>query len=505
MVDQTAFVEKLSEIGTFKLEITIRDFKYYESLCDYEFILAQLTISFIDDETKEELFSFGSFLYQRGGVEIGELLLPIPLISKEFAKECYDIIKSANDLKRCVYFKMVNGIINKQSGFCNKLEATIAVNFLTILERISKFGTFMVWKDNTKISAVTLTIDDSLAEISFDWSDRSNLIICDKIGPRPINVSNKFKKAINEILDKLNLPANDNKKIHFKIINSKVISEFEVPELEHITKDKLANQNISQNFNNEKKCYFPPECTKGCHKAKEVIRNLYSKEWYEENGNLFDNNKDILHCISYLKRFQPQHIPQIDETIKLTLGHINKVPKKLHILDIGGGCGTLYLRLAHYLNTVNLDCDFCITLLEPSEHFHKFFNLIKQYVSHPRLTVNPLEPYNLGNEPDLLKEVNWFFIANSVSYIDPEVVLAAIERHRAKEGVTFLTISETYSMDYFSYFKTRDLIEEKYSIENPIVDLLKVDAPWLNKCEFFDTKWEKIYSILHYLFLPISD
>ncbi|GEM_PF-1454633 len=169
-------------------------------------------------------------------------------------------------------------------------------------------------------------------------------------------------------------------------------------------------------------------CPPGMHPAREAIAAMFPVEF--ANTNIFIKQpltaaaytefNDTQTCMRYFRQYMPLHMPQIEQAVCGTIEHAEFQRKHLHVVDIGGGPGTLYVVLASLLHRkMFLDYKFDVTLVEPSKGFHEFLRAIAQHVKHPNLTIRAMHACTADELPLHVKrkDADWYFVANAITPI----------------------------------------------------------------------------------------
>ena len=245
-------------------------------------------------------------------------------------------------------------------------------------------------------------------------------------------------------------------------------------------------------------------CPPGLPGARIVLAEQYPEEFvktgYFERQLLtkdayinFDNTTE---CMRYFRQYMPLHMPQIEKAIRNTLNQNLLTRKHLHIIDIGGGPGTLYVVLASLLHRgFYPEHTFDITLVEPSSTFHDFLRVIAQYVRHPALRLRDMLVCTSEDLPAIMtkQDADWYFLANIITPIVrgfgnvSEAVghlCSVIKATRRKQSVCTLTLAEnTNSVDFTDVcaeFSARGL-------ECPEYPDSSCQGDWLEGCKFYIT------------------
>lgn len=167
-------------------------------------------------------------------------------------------------------------------------------------------------------------------------------------------------------------------------------------------------------------------CSPGLHEARERIYVLYPNAYSQtetyvpqhlDSSIYIDFDSDV-ECIRYLRQYQPLHMPQIETAVEYTMEINGHDPKNIHILDIGGGAGSLYCVLASLLHRGFYEHKtFEITIIEPSEIFLKYVDIVTERVNHPRLKLREKLNCRLDQVPQItqVKDFDWYFIANTIT------------------------------------------------------------------------------------------
>jgi hypothetical protein len=210
-------------------------------------------------------------------------------------------------------------------------------------------------------------------------------------------------------------------------------------------------------------------CPPGLHQAREVLASKYPSEF--TNTSIFIKQpltsaaytefNDIQTCMRYFRQYMPLHMPQIEQAVCGTLEQNPFARRRIHVLDIGGGPGTLYVVLASLLHRgMFTNYVFDVTLVEPSKGFHEFLRVIAQYVQHPNLNVKAMCACTAEKLPTVMKknDADWFFVANAITPIVKasgdvsEAVTrlcSVIQSTRRKNAACVLTLAEnTNSVDF---------------------------------------------------------
>lgn len=211
--------------------------------------------------------------------------------------------------------------------------------------------------------------------------------------------------------------------------------------------------------------HCPPEL----HKAREALAEKYPSEFANTNyfvkqpltAATYTEFNGATKCMRYFRQYMPLHMPQIEEAVRITLEQNCFLRRRLHIIDIGGGPGTLYTVLASLLHRgLYLDYSFDVTLVEPSIEFHDFLRVIAQHVHHPNLNLRDIYSCTSDQLPSVMNKMDadWYFIANAITPIvrgagnAAEAVkrlCAVINATRRKHSECILTLAEnTNSIDF---------------------------------------------------------
>lgn len=209
-------------------------------------------------------------------------------------------------------------------------------------------------------------------------------------------------------------------------------------------------------------------CPSGLHVARQALAERFPTEF--RNTSFFVSQSltatayidftDMTRCMRYFRQYMPLHMPQVEKAVLLTLEAEPFIRRRLHVVDIGGGPGTLYVILASLLNRGLCNHAFDVTLIEPSADFHTFFEVIADHVEHTDLTVRGMQACISDAIPSVLTDtdVDWFFIGNAITPMvrgagsateAVDRLLNVIRRTRRDYSPTALTICEnTNSVDY---------------------------------------------------------
>jgi hypothetical protein len=242
-------------------------------------------------------------------------------------------------------------------------------------------------------------------------------------------------------------------------------------------------------------------CPPKFHQARVALAEKYPLEFANTNyfvkqpltAAMYTEFNDTTKCMRYFRQYMPLHMPQIEEAVRLTLEQKFFSRRRLHIIDIGGGPGTLYTVLASLLHRgLCQDYSFDVTLVEPSIAFHDFLQVIALHVHHPNLNVRGIYSCTSDQLPSIMskKDADWYFIANAITPIVRGAgnVSEAVNRlfnvintTRRKHSKCILTLAEnTNSIDFndvCSTVKTKGL--DCVSKEN------YCHGSWLSDCRQF--------------------
>lgn len=213
-------------------------------------------------------------------------------------------------------------------------------------------------------------------------------------------------------------------------------------------------------------------CPPGLHAARAEIRAKYPTE-YANTGNfvgqplgpnVYTEFNNITKCMRYFRQYMPLHMPQVEMAVRATLDGNYITRRRLNVIDIGGGPGTLYTVLASVLRSDPYSkFQFDITLVEPSLGFHEFLKIIAKHVTHPNISVREMCACTSDDLPTThhKKDGDWYFIANAITPMvkaaggDPDRAVSnlihVITATRRKRATCVLTIAEnTRSADFSS-------------------------------------------------------
>ena len=204
---------------------------------------------------------------------------------------------------------------------------------------------------------------------------------------------------------------------------------------------------------------------------------------------------DTTECMRYFRQQMPLHMPQIEKAVRNTLDRSVFERKHLHIIDIGGGPGTLYVVLASLLNRgFYPDYSFDITLVEPSQTFHDFLHVIDQYVTHPNLRLRKMHVCTSEDLPAIMtnQDADWYFLANIITPIirgfgnvaeaveHLSTVINSTRRRQSKNIVTIAENSKSYGFDdVCTEFMSRGFGCQSSESSCP--------GDWLAGCKFYVT------------------
>lgn len=210
-------------------------------------------------------------------------------------------------------------------------------------------------------------------------------------------------------------------------------------------------------------------CPPQLHQARVALAQKYPSEFANTSyfvkqpltAATYTEFNDLTKCMRYFRQYMPLHMPQIEEAVRITLEQYCFSRRRLHIIDIGGGPGTLYTVLASLLHRgLCQDYSFDVTLVEPSTGFHDFLQVIAQHVQHPNLSVREMHTCTSDQLPFIMskKDADWYFVGNVLTPIvrgagsAVEAVnrlCATIKATRRKHSECILTLAEnTNSVDF---------------------------------------------------------
>ncbi len=263
-------------------------------------------------------------------------------------------------------------------------------------------------------------------------------------------------------------------------------------------------------------------CPLGFSDARIVLAEKYPAEFLNTGyfvkqpltKDVFIDFDDTTKCMRYLRQYMPLHMPQIEKAVRNTLDQNLLTRKHLHIVDIGGGPGTLYVVLASLLHRgFYPEYTFDITLVEPSRTFHDFLHVITQYVIHPALRFRDMHVCTSEDVPAIMTkhDVDWYFLANIITPIVRGFGSAAkavghlctvINSTRRRQSVCILTLAEnTNSVDFIDVcteFSARGL-ECRKSPDS------SCPGDWLAGCKFYISPRRLTRPMLKYARITIPE
>ncbi len=251
-------------------------------------------------------------------------------------------------------------------------------------------------------------------------------------------------------------------------------------------------------------------CPPGFHEARERICELYPNAYSQTNTYIkqslnssiytaFDNEVD---CIRYLRQYQPLHMPQIEAAVEFTMGEKIHAPENIHILDIGGGAGSLYCVLTSLLHRGFYEHNtFEITIIDPSEIFLKFVDIITERVNHPQLKLRDKLCCRLDQVPQMAQVIDfdWYFIANAITPLIAHsgCVNSAVDTlydvMMTDDNVKMkkIIIAENTRTSDFDEFCSKLLVK---GLHCEILEETNCDGSWLANCQHYVTGQRRLTS-----------
>lgn len=263
-------------------------------------------------------------------------------------------------------------------------------------------------------------------------------------------------------------------------------------------------------------------CPPGFHAARLKIAAKYPTAFSQTgtfikqslNSRIYTPFDKEVECMRYFRQYQPLHMPQIEAAVLATMKEVGRTRKHMHILDIGGGPGSLYCVLAGLLHRgMFKQCEFEITIVEPSAPFHAFLDIIATLVNHPKLRIRKKCACRLDQLPSMTHkaDVDWFFIANAITPLvahSRSVTSAvselckAVTAIRKSSGQAILTIAENTSSADFPEFC--NLLQNR-GLTCTVSDI-PCDGPWLAACQFYVNGPRRLTNPrLKYAYVPLLE
>jgi len=271
--------------------------------------------------------------------------------------------------------------------------------------------------------------------------------------------------------------ADQHNQARFPLLKSvRVVSILNIPAERLPQEREDANARIAEAFYDEASLLLPvpPQphhaaicatgghCHPGLHPAREALAAKYPTEF--ANTNIFVKQpltaatytefNDTTKCMRYFRQYMPLHMPQIERAVCDTLDQRGFTRHRVHIIDIGGGPGTLYAVLASLLHRrLYQDYHFDITLVEPAKGFHDFMRVIGQHVQHPNLNIREMYACTSDQLPTVMRkhDADWYFLGNAITPIVKDAgdavkavkrLCTVIDATRRKTSACVLTLAE---------------------------------------------------------------